>query len=37
MTNNDTDSADPPAEVVRQVSVGRSPHGIYTLDHAPRQ
>ncbi|MBN8487510.1 MAG: YncE family protein [Burkholderiales bacterium] len=24
-------------KVVRQVSVGRSPHGIYTLDHAPRQ
>jgi YVTN family beta-propeller protein len=24
-------------QVVRQVNVGRSPHGIYTLDHAPRQ
>lgn len=24
-------------QVLRQVSVGRSPHGIYTLDHAPRQ
>ena len=23
--------------VTRQVSVGRSPHGIFTLDHAPRQ
>lgn len=23
--------------VVRQVSVGRSPHGVWTLDHAPRQ
>lgn len=22
--------------VVRQVSVGRSPHGVWTLDHAPR-
>lgn len=24
-------------KVIRQVSVGRSPHGVYTLDHAPRQ
>jgi YVTN family beta-propeller protein len=24
-------------QVIRQVNVGRSPHGIYTLDHAPRQ
>jgi len=24
-------------EVVRQVSVGRSPHGVWTLDHAPRR
>lgn len=24
-------------KVIRQVDVGRSPHGIYTLDHAPRQ
>lgn len=24
-------------QVIRQVDVGRSPHGIYTLDHAPRQ
>lgn len=24
-------------QVLRQVNVGRSPHGIYTLDHAPRQ
>lgn len=23
--------------VVRQVAVGKSPHGVYTLDHAPRQ
>jgi YVTN family beta-propeller protein len=23
--------------VVRQVDVGRSPHGVWTLDHAPRQ
>ena len=23
--------------VVRQVSVGKSPHGVWTLDHAPRQ
>jgi len=23
-------------QVVRQVSVGRSPHGVWTLDHAPR-
>ena len=23
--------------IIRQVKVGRSPHGIYTLDHAPRQ
>jgi YVTN family beta-propeller protein len=24
-------------QVVRQVGVGRSPHGVWTLDHAPRQ
>ena len=24
-------------QVVRQVNVGRSPHGVWTLDHAPRQ
>jgi YVTN family beta-propeller protein len=24
------------AQVVRQVPVGRSPHGVWTLDHAPR-
>jgi len=24
-------------KVVRQVDVGRSPHGVWTLDHAPRQ
>lgn len=24
-------------EVIRQVSVGRSPHGVWTLDHAGRQ
>lgn len=24
-------------KVIRQVPVGRSPHGVYTLDHAPRQ
>ena len=24
-------------KVIRQVTVGRSPHGVYTLDHAPRQ
>lgn len=24
-------------EVARQVAVGRSPHGVWTLDHAPRQ
>jgi YVTN family beta-propeller protein len=23
-------------KVVRQVPVGRSPHGVWTLDHAPR-
>ena len=23
-------------KVVRQVKVGRSPHGVWTLDHAPR-
>lgn len=23
--------------VVRQISVGKSPHGVWTLDHAPRQ
>lgn len=25
------------AQVVRQVKVGRSPHGVWTLDHAPRK
>ena len=24
-------------KVVKQVSVGKSPHGVWTLDHAPRQ
>jgi YVTN family beta-propeller protein len=24
-------------QVVKQVPVGRSPHGVWTLDHAPRQ
>jgi YVTN family beta-propeller protein len=24
-------------EVVKQVKVGKSPHGVWTLDHAPRQ
>jgi YVTN family beta-propeller protein len=24
-------------QIVRQVEVGRSPHGVWTLDHAPRQ
>jgi hypothetical protein len=24
-------------KVVRQVAGGRSPHGVWTLDHAPRQ
>jgi YVTN family beta-propeller protein len=24
-------------KIVRQVSVGKSPHGVWTLDHAPRQ
>jgi YVTN family beta-propeller protein len=24
-------------QVVRQVPVGKSPHGVWTLDHAPRQ
>jgi len=23
-------------KVVRQVDVGRSPHGVWTLDHVPR-
>ena len=23
-------------KVVQQVPVGRSPHGVWTLDHAPR-
>jgi YVTN family beta-propeller protein len=23
--------------MVRQVKVGKSPHGVWTLDHAPRQ
>jgi hypothetical protein len=25
------------SEVLRQVAVGRSPHGVWTLDHAPRR
>ena len=24
-------------KVVRQVKVGKSPHGVWTLDHMPRQ
>jgi len=24
-------------KIVRQISVGKSPHGVWTLDHAPRQ
>ena len=24
-------------KVIRQINVGRSPHGVWTLDHAPRQ
>jgi hypothetical protein len=24
-------------QVLRQVAVGRSPHGVWTLDHAARQ
>jgi YVTN family beta-propeller protein len=24
-------------KVLRQVAVGRSPHGVWTLDHAARQ
>ena len=27
----------PTRQVVRQIEVGRSPHGVWTLDHAPRQ
>ncbi len=27
----------PSGKVVRQIDVGRSPHGVWTLDHAPRQ
>jgi len=27
----------PSRQIVRQVDVGRSPHGVWTLDHAPRQ
>ncbi len=27
----------PSKQVVRQIEVGRSPHGVWTLDHAPRQ
>jgi DNA-binding beta-propeller fold protein YncE len=27
----------PSRRVVQQVDVGRSPHGVWTLDHAPRQ
>jgi YVTN family beta-propeller protein len=23
-------------KVVRQIPVGKSPHGVWTLDHAPR-
>jgi YVTN family beta-propeller protein len=23
-------------QVVRQINVGKSPHGVWTLDHAPR-
>ena len=23
-------------KIVRQVNVGKSPHGVWTLDHAPR-
>lgn len=26
----------PSRKVVRQINVGRSPHGVWTLDHAPR-
>ena len=26
----------PTRKVVRQVRVGKSPHGVWTLDHAPR-
>lgn len=27
----------PSKQVVRQIDVGRSPHGVWTLDHAPRR
>lgn len=27
----------PSRQVVRQIDVGRSPHGVWTLDHAPRR
>jgi YVTN family beta-propeller protein len=27
----------PSRQVIKQVSVGKSPHGVWTLDHAPRQ
>lgn len=27
----------PTRQVLRQIDVGRSPHGVWTLDHAPRQ
>jgi DNA-binding beta-propeller fold protein YncE len=27
----------PSRQVVHQIDVGRSPHGVWTLDHAPRQ
>ncbi len=27
----------PSRKMVRQVTVGKSPHGVWTLDHAPRQ
>ena len=27
----------PSRKVVQQIDVGRSPHGVWTLDHAPRR
>jgi YVTN family beta-propeller protein len=33
LTIIDTDTG----EVIKQVRVGKSPHGVWTLDHAPRQ
>ena len=24
-------------KIARQINVGRSPHGVWTLDHAPRE